>query len=433
MVAVINSSKSIRGPFLYNESKVKEGVADCLMAVNYPMDLEDMTENMRLNMLVKVIERAKDIQRPSIHISLNFAPEEQPSKDLLKQLAQEYMEGIGFGEQPYLVYQHFDSGHPHIHIVTTKIKPDGTSIGTNNIGKGISTQVRKELEVKYGLVKAESHNKAFFRPKVVDPAIIQYGKVSTKRAISAILSAVLNSYKYTSLEELNALLSRYNVLAERGDKDSRMYKNKGLAYRIIGTDGRPVSTPILASAFHQKALLKDIEGRFLRNDVERQQHKAKARTAIDKCIRTSGGGIENLKEQLHKAGIDLIPRQNAQGRIYGITFIDHRTKCVYNGSDLGTKYAANALLEKVNNINVASVISTSTPLKKEPDLKEKHKPVSPADSTAKALPATPFNESKEHEKSIIEQLMEAEYSSNYLPFELRKTPKKRKKKKNNRL
>nr|WP_067059963.1 relaxase/mobilization nuclease domain-containing protein [Mucilaginibacter sp. L294] len=431
MVAVINSAKSIRGPFLYNENKVKEGAADCLMAANYPMDMEDMTENMRLNMLSKIVERAKDTQRPSIHISLNFAPEEQPSKDLLKRLAQEYMDGIGFGGQPYLVYQHFDSGHPHIHIVTTKIRPDGTLIATNNIGRGISKQVRKELEIKYGLVKAESHNKEFFRPKAVDPAIVQYGKVSTKRAISSILSAVLNSYKYTSLEELNALLTRYNVLAERGDKDTRMYKNKGLAYRIIGADGKPVSTPILASAFHQKALLKDIEGRFLRNDVERQQHKAKARTAIDKCIRTSGGGIENLKELLHKTGIDLIPRQNAQGRIYGITFIDHRTKSVYNGNDLGTQYAAKALVERISQTATAALIPVPETSQKVVT-KEKQQPVS-SSSPAKGNQVGSFKEPIDHEKSIIEQLMQAEYSSNYLPLELRKSRKRRKKKKTNHL
>ena len=50
------------------------------------------------------------------------------SKEKLKEIANEYMQKIGFGEQPYLLYQHHDAGHPHIHIVTTNIKADGKRI-----------------------------------------------------------------------------------------------------------------------------------------------------------------------------------------------------------------------------------------------------------------------------------------------------------------
>ena len=38
------------------------------------------------------------------------------------------MQGIGFGNQPYLVYQHHDAGHPHIHMVTANIQADGQRI-----------------------------------------------------------------------------------------------------------------------------------------------------------------------------------------------------------------------------------------------------------------------------------------------------------------
>jgi hypothetical protein len=427
MVAVINSGSSIRGAFLYNENKVKEGVADCLMAVNYPMDAEDMTEKMRLNMLLKVAERRPSMKYNSIHISLNFAPEEQHSKEFLKRLAQEYMERIGFGEQPYLIYQHYDSGHPHIHLVTTKIKPDGGYINTQLIGKRLSEPARKEMEIKHGLVKAEDYKKDFFQAKAIHPAIVQYGKISTKRAISSILSSVLNSYKYTSLAELNALLQLYNVTAQRGDEDSRMYKNKGLTYRIINKEGKPVSTPIKASAFHQKALLTDLEKRFIRNDVDRQQHKTRARVTIDKCLRNAVTSIEKLAEKLHKEGVSLVLRRNKDRFIYGLTFIDHRTKSIFNGSDLGKQYSAASLLERC--VQKASQAETYS-------ISETEKKVNKEDNSANPAHSSPKN--KEHdnkpeqndsaEKTLIEKLMQAEDSSNYLPFELRKGPKKKKKK-----
>lgn len=36
MVAIIKTGASIRSTFYYNENKLKEGVAECIMAGNYP-------------------------------------------------------------------------------------------------------------------------------------------------------------------------------------------------------------------------------------------------------------------------------------------------------------------------------------------------------------------------------------------------------------
>jgi len=433
MVAVIKQGSSIRGAFLYNENKVKEGVAQCLMAVNYPMDAEQMTEQMRLNMLLKIAERRPSMKYNSIHISLNFAPEEQYNQAFLKELAQEYMERIGFGKQPYLIYQHYDSGHPHLHLVTTKITPDGGYIDTQNIGKNRSEPARKEIEIKHGLVKAEDHRKELFEPKAVNAAIVSYGKVPTKRAISSILSAVLNSYKYTSLPELNALLGLYNVMAQRGDEDSRMYKNKGLVYRIIGKDGRPISTPIKASAFHQKALLKDIEARFLKNDVERQKYKGRIKVAIDWNLRAKGMTMEKLFEKLKSEGITAVLRRSATASIYGITYVDHKTKCIFNGSDLGKQYSAAAIIERCETVeNISKQQAEKVPER----LTEKDvvKPINPSSEFAgKPMQNTSQSEVSKDDKGLVEQLMQAEYGSNYLPYELRKNPKKKKRKKSNRL
>ena len=155
MVAKIGTGYKIRNSFYYNQDKVKTGEAFCIHAENYPMDLADMNEFHKLNMLLKVAEKNDNVKRNSVHISLNFAPGEQLSDDLLRTIATEYMEGIGFGNQPYLVYRHEDAAHPHIHLVSVKIKPDGEKIDMNNIGEELSEPMRKAIEKKYGLVRAE--------------------------------------------------------------------------------------------------------------------------------------------------------------------------------------------------------------------------------------------------------------------------------------
>ncbi len=92
----------------------------------------------------------------TLHISLNFDAEDKLSKEKLIEIASGYIERIGFSEQPYLVYQHQDAGHAHLHIVTTSIQRDGKRINTFNIGKNESERARKSLELKYNLVRAES-------------------------------------------------------------------------------------------------------------------------------------------------------------------------------------------------------------------------------------------------------------------------------------
>lgn len=199
MVAVIKTSASLRRPFHYNENKVKEGVAECLLVQNYPVTKDETTPDIRLKMLLKMAELNTRTTVNAVHISLNFAPDESLDNARLQEITREYMQGIGFGNQPYLVYKHNDAGHPHLHIVTTNIELDGKRIPLHNIGKLKSEPVRKAIEKKYGLVPAESHKKQLFTPKPVPASKVNYGKTETKRAIGNVLQHVLNNYKFTSL------------------------------------------------------------------------------------------------------------------------------------------------------------------------------------------------------------------------------------------
>lgn len=404
-----------------------EGVATCIMAGNYPLDAESLTEMQRLNLLQKTAEMNGNVKRNSMHISLNFAPEEQHSVALLKKIASEYMERIGFGNQPYLVYQHFDAGHPHIHIVTTKIRPDGNRIDTQNIGKGLSEPARKALEIKYDLVKADDHKAKLFRLKPINIRKLEYGKVSTKRAISNILAYVLDKYKYTSLRELNAVLKLYNVEAQQGQEGSRLRQFNGLLFRVIDSEGNGVGTPIKASAFAYEATLKDIEKRFLKADVQRQEHKPALRVAIDKALRDKKtANFPALIKLLKQSGIDLALHQNERGQLYGITFVDHRNHCVFKGSDLGKDYSAKAITERLAD-NLKEV---------RPEVFQgiaaDHKPATEQISAGE-LPVTRsgINANNQYptDKTLFEILLQPEYEPQTLPYQLRKSTRKKKKRK----
>src|SRR6266536_2611641 len=184
----------------------------------------------------------------SVHISLNFDPSEKLDEATLKNIADTYMNKIGFGDQPYLVYQHFDAGHPHIHIVTTNIQRDGSRIKSHNIGRNQSEKARKEIELSYGLVRAESHQqKEAYQLKPINALKVQYGRSETKRAITNVLDRVLSNYKYTSLPELNAVLKQYNGHEEL--KQQELYQLKQIEKK---SEWRQVPPSVSAQSFNQK-------------------------------------------------------------------------------------------------------------------------------------------------------------------------------------
>ena len=333
MVAVIKTGHSIRRILNYNEQKVKEGVATCLAATNYPKDAHDLTFHNKLNLLVNQAALNENVTRNSVHISLNFDPSEKLSDQQLKDISELYMQKIGFGDQPYLVYQHYDAGHPHIHIVTLKVRADGSRIDTHNIGKNQSENARKEIEKLFGLVKAQDSKQQLQGVKAVNTQRVHYGKSATKRAITNVLDIVLNSYKYASLPELNAVLKQYNLLADKGNEGSRIYKNKGLIYHALDSAGYPIGVPIKANDLYNKPTLKYLEEKFALNDTAKEPYKNRVKNAIDLALlKTANPTLETLIKGLQNGGIDAVVRQNNEGVIYGITFVDHTSKCVFNGS-----------------------------------------------------------------------------------------------------
>ena len=428
MVTVIKTGHSIHRIFNYNENKVRVGVAECIGAGNYPVDSDKMSLSMKLNRFMKQLELNENVKRNSVHISLNFHPSESHlSKDKLLEIAEIYMEKIGFGKQPYLVYQHHDAGHPHIHIVSIKVRPDGSRIDMNNIGRNQSEQARKAIEKEFGLVNAEAQKKQEqFQLKPVSVAKVLYGKSQTKMAIQNVLEAVLNQYRYTSLPELNTVLKQYNVMAERGSENSRVYQHNGLLYRILDADRNPIGVPIKASTFYNQPTLKFLEEKFTENEAKRMPHKARIKNAIDMILTREKITLQDLINALEKQGIHVALRQSETGLIYGITYVDHQTKCVFNGSVLGKQYSAKAIQERCQQKTVPDQTlpphSAQEPIGLQPQ-------ANAGEAETKAHPnamqiASPFIEIE----NILDTLMQAEQTSNYLPYQLKRKKKKRKRK-----
>jgi hypothetical protein len=350
MVAKITMPKSIRAALNYHEKKVQTGKAVCLQAVNYLNDAKNMNFYQKLHGFETRNSLNERAITKTLHVSLNFDPSEKHSSNKLLNIANDYMQKIGFGEQPFLVYKHEDAGHPHIHIVSTTIKNDGTRINTHNIGRNQSEKARKEIERTYGLVIAEQQRQIIKSGiKNVDPEKVIYGTSETNRSISNAVSAVFNQYKFSSLSEFNAALKQFNVVADRGKEEGRIYKNRGLIYRILDSQGNKVGKPIKASSIACKPILDNLEKKFTINEPAKEALKQRIKNDIDDCLQTASASISNLVTALKQKQIYTVITQSAEGRLHGITFVDNESKIVFSGSDLGKDYSAAALQSKLGN------------------------------------------------------------------------------------
>ena len=160
MVAKVIIGKTIRGVLSYNENKVKEGTAACIKAEGFPMRADGLSFKDKLQTFLDCHLQNRNVKTNALHISLNFDPSEKFDSNKLGEIAAAYLSKIGFGDQPYLVYQHFDAAHPHVHLVTTNVKLDGNRIDLHNIGRNASEEARKEIEVEFKLVKAQRRKSA---------------------------------------------------------------------------------------------------------------------------------------------------------------------------------------------------------------------------------------------------------------------------------
>lgn len=348
MVAKITIPKSVEAALNYNEKKVQKGKAVCLHASNYLKDAKLMNFYQKLAGFERLNSLNERATTKALHVSLNFSPSEKLQDDKLLKIAELYMNKIGFGDQPFLVYKHEDAGHPHIHVVSTTIKTDGRRINTHNIGRNQSEKARKEIEQQFGLIKAEKQTALRNRAaKAVLADQVLYGKHETKRGISNAVGVVFSQYKFASLPEFNAALKQFNVIADQGGIEGRIFKNKGIVYRVLDAAGNKVGVPIKASSLGCRPILKNLKKKFEVNAVAKETHKISIKQRIDECLSWLPFNMWMLMEYLKLRNIQTVLRQNAEGTIYGITYVDNNSKCVFNGSDLGKGYSAAGIQYKL--------------------------------------------------------------------------------------
>lgn len=345
MIAKISSTENLGGALGYNFKKVQhdEAAVLCVNELRKGFDGTFQMDKVLADMQKAIPEQCRT-KKTVFHCSLNPHPDEKLSDERLTQIAKEYMEELGYGKQPYIVFKHNDIAREHIHIVSLRVDSQGRKINDKYEGRR-SKKITNALEKKYNLIPSS---------KVSDRTTKETPKVDTtqgniKEQVANTVRSAMKHYTFCSLGELNAVLRKYNLAVEEVKTEYRGKRYDGLVYVPTDDKGNKVSTPIHASDIGRGVGYAAVQNKMLKSKQIVKPLIPTIRRKVLEVMRTSPHTEGILRQRLEEQGLRVVIRKNDNGRIYGITFIDDKEGIALNGSRLGKGYAANVFNAYLSN------------------------------------------------------------------------------------
>lgn len=417
MIAKIGKGSNMYGAILYNQQKVDRENGAVLLLNKIPDTMNGRYSVAYFNKCFEPYLSANIKTEKTVrHISLNPDPKDKVSDEQFTEMAQEYMERMDYGNQPYIVFKHTDIDRTHIHIVSTCVGIDGKKI-PDDYDHPRSMAIYRDLEQKYNLHKAIEQEQ-----KQADRIFkkVEQQKGDIKSQMASVIRHLPKYYQYTSLGAYNALLSFFNITAEeiKGERNGKLAH--GLVYVALDEKGNKASNPFKASLFGKEAGIAQLQKHFEQSKEKMKTNPAKSvlKNTVELAMHTTNRERE-FKKQLAEQNIHTVVRRSDSGRVYGITFVDNGSRTVWNGSQLDRNLSANIFNDWWNNGN-------------KPELKTQDNPVSKTNtmddlSTKDLFEFIPQEHSSNYDLGLFSLLPDAQ-GMDYEEEQFAKRMKKKKKK-----
>jgi len=256
MIAQINASKSFFSVATYNQKKVENKEAQII----YSQKLYS-TQPKRIDRVFEILNKSRT-KNSVLHVSLSFHEDDYPKldNDKMIELSKEYLERMGYNKQPYIIYRHYDTAHPHVHILTSRVDIVQQKKINDSFENLRSKKITAEIERKHGMVIADQ------QPKI-------------KTELVVYLNTALQKGRPQNLQQLNQILEKLHLpVRARATK-------KGLIYHGVGKDGKRHSKSYRSSSYKEVGLdAKSLQARFQQNNQTQQELK----NAIQQSLPTQG-------------------------------------------------------------------------------------------------------------------------------------------------
>lgn len=289
MIITILPSSSNFHAVAYNENKVEKGMAELIEIQNfYGIDVEAGYNAGDLQTyLLDYSRRNENVFNAQFHVSVSCKGNEYTHQQLLD-IAHMYLKEMGYADdgQPLLVYAHHDTDNNHIHIITSRVAPDGHKID-HNFEKRRSLQVTKKIMEQYTGQKQEP-------------------------TLNEVAAAAL-SYKYTTKAQFCAILESQGYECKDNDDKPILHIYKG------GEEQGTIPVQLIMQ-------------HALKENSPEQKRRRQLRAILKKYRDLSANKEELAAAMKKKFGISLV-FIGKKDSPYGYFLVEHKNKTVFKGSE----------------------------------------------------------------------------------------------------
>lgn len=333
----MNSAASMAQPLGYNENKVAMGTA----RVIYHQGISDI-RNPKEAFAVYEKGNVRTVN-VALHLSINPSAEENQrlSPETITKIAREYMEGMGYGQQPYIIYQHDDIDRRHYHVVSIKVDKNGRKIKDSNNYR-TSKALLEKLGKKYGFVlgngerqvKTQSVKKEWApKPKMywerdvmqpIAPFDPKAGQIY--KQVEKIVAGAME-YKFHSVDQFFQILSDYGLktTVRQNLAGSVSFTFQGYDQKTGRTTSKLIDGDKLIIPSYEQVRFKANTGKY---DAGRgETHRAS--NIVNSCLPYAKSEI-HLYNMLAKQGISMTVQRSESGTVTNVFFIDHHTRCCFS-------------------------------------------------------------------------------------------------------
>ena len=204
IVKILGSASSNFHGVQYNDKKVEKGTGELMKMKNFPSFINENSSQEQVRDYFKSVSKNEKVKKPQFHavISTKFRDH---SKEELAKVAEDFMQEMKYGNQPFIVVFHNDTENNHVHIVSTRV--DKTS--------------GKKINDSYEKLKAQK-------------ALSQVIEKSFGENIGKRIDELLN-YKIGSINQLELLMQRhgFRIVKNTNDENSLDILKNGVREKTI--------------------------------------------------------------------------------------------------------------------------------------------------------------------------------------------------------
>ncbi len=214
----------------YNQKKVDKGEA---IVLDTNLSSESVVKQTKEFNIVR--QQKPNLSKAVYHVSLNLPYEDSNklSDEKFSNLARDYLEGMGFDENQYIIYKHFDQDHSHIHIVANRVNFSGNVVSDSNDYKRSESLIRK-LEQKYNLTELVRKEESNVLSKGEIEKCLRTGESPDRLVLQSIINELLK--QHLTMHELFEKLKGKKIEVKLNKSTTGLvsgisFKYKGVTYK----------------------------------------------------------------------------------------------------------------------------------------------------------------------------------------------------------